>query len=73
MPKTTGMVFSRGRIQKNNHIEIMVNGQKINTITTTRFLEMDLDQQLGWCKHIQRLTESCNGLNNIMRYIKGNG
>jgi hypothetical protein len=50
----------------------MVNGQKINTVTITRFLGMDLDQQLGWSKHTQRLTENSTGLINMMRYIRGN-
>jgi hypothetical protein len=72
--KTVCMTFSRGlALQKNRDIAIKINNQPIQTVKTTTFLGMTLDTQLTWKKHLEKLTDSCRGLLNIMRYVRGNG
>jgi ribonuclease HI len=72
--KTVGMVFSRGgRDGKKKQIGISIDKKIIKFVNSTTYLGMTLDKTLSWSRHIGKLVERLRGLNNIMRYIRGQG
>ena len=58
--KTVAMVFSprRRKILTRLHIE----GKKLKTVETTRYLGITIDNQLSWTPHINQKIEQCSTL-----------
>ena len=67
--KTVGVVFCHHL--KKNKTEILINGTQIKFVDQVSFLGMTLDRHLTWRPHIQRITDKCKKILNLMRAISG--
>jgi ribonuclease HI len=71
--KTVGMIFSQGKTRPTDDIEVTIDGVKISEVEHTTFLGMTIDKHMNWKAHINKLVESCRGLLNMLRYLRGSG
>ena len=69
--KTVAVIFSKSKKEKGANVPITINGRKIETVKTVKFLGMTFDQELNWNVHSENILKNSKGKINLLRSLTG--
>lgn len=67
--KTKFMLFRFPKSKQQTYPELTVRGERIDEVTTFKYLGVHIDNRLSWSEHVEKVASKCSALCGVLRKL----